>query len=157
MLVSNTTLHHSCYLVNDLEKSVNSLVKSISSTFRTWTIKPEKCMVKGKSAQFSFRVAMAQIGDASIELISPLTGYSVYNEYLDKKGEGFHHVCFAYEDLKGMQSAKSELLNKGYNMIQHAKTEGIFEFGYFSLPGTNIFLELLYLNGLTEPEKIIYS
>jgi catechol 2,3-dioxygenase-like lactoylglutathione lyase family enzyme len=154
MLVSNATLHHTCFLVNDLEKSVNALVKSISLTFNTWTIKPERCMVKGKYSQFSFRVAMAQIGDASIELISPLSGDSIYNEYLLKNGEGFHHICFAYEDLKSMQSAKSELLNKGYNMIQHAKTDGAFEFGYFSLPGANILLELLYLNGLPEPEKI---
>lgn len=154
MLVSNTTLHHNCYLVNDLEKSVNSLVKSISSTIRTWTIKPEKCMVKGRSSRFSFRVAMAKIGDTNIEILSPLTGYSIYNEHLDKNGEGFRHICFAYEDIKSMHTAKKELLNQGYNMIQHAKTEGVFEFGYFSLPGANILLELLFLNGLPEPEKI---
>lgn len=155
MSVSNATLHHTCFLVNNLEKSAQALSKSLSVKWNIWTITPEKCMVNNNPSPFSFRVALTQIGDASLELICPVSGYSVYHDHMDKKGEGFHHTCLAYADLGSLQAAKDELLNKGYKMIQHGETEGAFEFCYFELGEADIILELLYLSGLPEPEQII--
>jgi hypothetical protein len=141
--------------VKGLEKSAEKLAKSLSVTWNLWTIEPERCIVNGNSSPFSFRVALAQVGDASLELLYPHSGNSVYDEHLMTKGEGFHHTCFAYADLESMQSARDELLGQGHKMIQHGTTEGIFEFCYFELAEANIILELLYLKELPPPEKII--
>lgn len=156
MPVSNSaTLHHTCILVNDIEKSAKNLAESMSLSWNFWTISPEHCFVNGEPSAFSFKVGFAQIGGANLELISPHTGHSVYNEHLKSKGEGYHHCCLAYADLESMQSAKDELQKKGYKMIQHGYTEGVFEFCYFELTEPNMLVELLYLKELPPPEKTL--
>ena len=152
---NNATLHHTSILVKDLEKSAENFAKALSVTWNLWTIEPDKCFVNGKASPFSFRVALTQVGDASLELITPNSGESVYDEQLATKGEGFHHTCFAYPDLESMQAAKNEMLAQGFSLIQHGYTEGAFEFCYFELKEPNVLLELLYLKELPPPEKTI--
>ena len=156
MSVANSaTLHHTCILVNDLEKSAEKLAKILSVTWNLWTIAPDQCFVNGQPSPFSFRIGFAQVGGSNLELISPHTGHSIYDEHLKQKGEGYHHSCFAYSDLEGMQAAKDELQKGGYKMVQHGYTEGVFEFCYFELTEPNMLLELLYLKELPPPEKTI--
>ncbi|HRI86231.1 MAG TPA: VOC family protein [Ignavibacteria bacterium] len=156
MPVSNSaSLHHTSILVSDIEKSAKKLAKTLSVTWNIWTITPEHCFVNGESSPFSFKAAFAQVGDGNLELISPHTGNSVYNEHLKLRGEAFHHACFAYADLQSMQSAKDELEKQGFKLIQHGYTEGVFEFCYFELTEPNMLLELLYLKELPPPEKTI--
>ena len=156
MPVSNSaTLHHTCILVKDIESSAEKLAKTLSVTWNIWTITPEHCFINGEHSPFSFRAAFAQVGGGNLELISPNSGMSVYNEHLKLKGEGYHHSCFAYTDLESMQTAKKELQQQGFKMIQHGYTEGVFEFCYFELTEPNLLLELLYLKELPPPEKTI--
>jgi methylmalonyl-CoA/ethylmalonyl-CoA epimerase len=55
--------------------------------------------VRGKPAQFTMRLALTQVGNIQWELIQPLSGPSVYQEFLDQKGEGLHHVACDVEDF----------------------------------------------------------
>lgn len=143
MPVSNSaTLHHTSILVNDLEATAEKLSKTLSVSWNLWTITPDHCFVNGEPSPFSFRVGFAQIGGANIELISPHSGKSIYDDYLKLKGEGHHHTCFAYSDLESMQSAKEELQKQGHKMVQHGYTDGIFEFCYFELTEPNMLIEL---------------
>ena len=156
MPVSNSaTLHHTSILVKDIESAAEKLAKALSVSWNIWTITPEHSFVNGERSPFSFRAAFAQVGGGNIELLSPHSGKSVYDEYLKLKGEGYHHSCFAYADLESMQSAKKELQEQGYKMIQQGYTEGVFEFCYFELTEPNVLLELLYLKELPPPEKTI--
>src|SRR5687767_12578746 len=137
---NNATLHHTSILVNDVEKSAEKLAKALSVSWNLWTIKPDHCFVNGKHSPFSFRVGFAKVGGAYLELISPHSGTSVYDEHLKLKGEGYHHTCFAYADIQSMQSAREELKSQGYKMIQQGYTEGSFEFCYLELTEPNILL-----------------
>ncbi len=151
----SATLHHTCILVKDLDKAAGNLAKTLGVTWNIWTIAPENCFVNGKPASFSFRVALAQVGGANFELLSPHSGSSIYDEYLKSKGEGYHHTCFAYADLESMHAAMEELKGQGYNMVQNGHTEGAFEFCYFELTDPGVVLELLYIKELPPPEKTI--
>ena len=156
MPVSNSaTLHHTSILVRNLELSAAKLAKTLSVSWNIWTITPDHCFVHGKPSPFSFKAAFAQVGGANLELISPSSGNSVYDEHLELNGEGYHHTCFAYQDLETMQAAKKELQEQGCKMIQHGYTEGVFEFCYFELTEPSMLLELLYLKELPPPEKTI--
>ena len=154
-ITNSATFHHNCFLVNELERSAEELSKALSVSWDIWTLSPDNCFVHGQPGKFSFQVALAQIGDSKLELLSPLSGKSVYTEHLKSRGEGYHHSCLAYTDIESMQSAKADLLAKGYRMIQHGYTEGVFEFCYFELPAANIIMELLFLKALPPPEKTI--
>ncbi|MEJ2690291.1 MAG: methylmalonyl-CoA epimerase [Deltaproteobacteria bacterium] len=46
------------------------------------------------------RVAFFDLGDTHIELLEPLTGESPIARFLDKNGEGVHHLAYLTEDIE---------------------------------------------------------
>jgi catechol 2,3-dioxygenase-like lactoylglutathione lyase family enzyme len=149
-------LHHTGFVVQDIEKAAKALSESLSiGPWNIWTIEPTEGTVHGKRASFSFRVALADVGGASYELLSPASGETVYTEHLAKHGEGFHHTCLLYPDLAALRTAKSELLSQGREMVQGASLGDAAEFFYFQIPEIGSLIELLYLGELPPPEKTI--
>lgn len=49
-----------------------------------------------------------------LELIEPLAGEEAVTKFLEKRGEGIHHICFEVPDIKGMMK---ELMSKGYKPL----------------------------------------
>jgi methylmalonyl-CoA/ethylmalonyl-CoA epimerase len=47
------------------------------------------------------KVAMFPLGDVRIELLEPTSPDSPIARFMEKKGEGIHHIAFQVEDLKG--------------------------------------------------------
>jgi len=45
------------------------------------------------------KVAFFQIGETHIELVCPTSEESAVARHLEKKGEGFHHICYATDDI----------------------------------------------------------
>ncbi len=155
---SPAALHHACFLVRDLEGTAQRLADTLRiGPWNIWTITPAECRVHGKSSPFSFRVALAQVGGATFELISPHSGASVYDDHLAKHGEGFHHTCLVYPTMETMRRAKAELLRQGRELIQEGSAGDVFDFGYFLFPEIGSAVELLYLDAsqLPPPEAVI--
>ena len=149
------SLHHTCWVVNDLEAVARSLADSLSIQWGVWTISPDDCTVNGEEVPYSFRLAVAQVGDSNFELIEPLEGHSVYVEHLATKGEGFHHTCLIYQSHEAMRAARDELADQGLVMIQSGALGDAGEFYYFHMPENDSALELLYLTELPPPEMTI--
>ena len=61
------------------------------------------------------RVAFLPIGDSRIELVEPITSDTGLSRFLEKRGPGFHHLCFEVknlaEKLQQLESAGVELIN----------------------------------------------
>jgi catechol 2,3-dioxygenase-like lactoylglutathione lyase family enzyme len=153
-------LHHTCFLVRDLEGTAQALADSLGiGPWNIWTIEPAHCRVHGREQPFSFRVALATVGGGTFELITPHTGESVFDEHLAKHGEGYHHICMVYPSLEAVREAKAELLRQGREMIQEATAGDVFYFGYFLFPEIGSLVELLYLDAaqLPPPELVIAS
>lgn len=55
-------------------------------------------------------------GDTKIELLQSLTNDSVIKKFLDKKGEGIHHIAFEvediYEEINRLKKEGFEILNE---------------------------------------------
>jgi methylmalonyl-CoA/ethylmalonyl-CoA epimerase len=62
------------------------------------------------------RVAFFQIGDSEIELVEPTNDSSGIARYLNKHGEGLHHICIEVEDLdsllRGLRADGFRLVNQ---------------------------------------------
>ena len=60
--------------------------------------------------------AFFKTGNAKIELIESITETGVINRFIDKKGEGIHHIAFEVEDIyaemKRLQAEGFILLNE---------------------------------------------
>jgi 4-hydroxyphenylpyruvate dioxygenase-like putative hemolysin len=82
--------------------------------------------------------------------MQPLTGRSVYDEFLEKKGEGLHHIKLYYEDC---QKALEEFKKKGVEVIQSGK----FDEDEFYYLDTEASLGTIYEIGnngkIREPER----
>jgi methylmalonyl-CoA/ethylmalonyl-CoA epimerase len=67
------------------------------------------------------RVAFYRIGDIRIELLEPTDAASTISTFLDKRGEGLHHVAFTVDDI---EARIAELKQDGLRMIDEAPRPG---------------------------------
>jgi hypothetical protein len=110
------------YVVKDLERAMRSFWEVFKiGPWDMYTFAPpalRESIVYGKPSDHTYRLAITWISDVQIELIQPLTGHSIYDEFLEKKGEGVHHIKLYYKDC---QKALEELKRKGISVIQSGK------------------------------------
>ena len=67
------------------------------------------------------RVAFFRAGDVRIELLEPTEPESTVAKFLEKRGEGLHHLAFAVEDL---EARIAELKANGVRMIDDEPRTG---------------------------------
>jgi methylmalonyl-CoA epimerase len=48
------------------------------------------------------KVAVFPCGESRIELLEPTNSDSPIHRFLEKKGEGIHHLCFKVDDIESM-------------------------------------------------------
>ena len=60
------------------------------------------------------RVAFLPVGTSDIELVEPQEKESGLAKFLDKRGEGVHHICFEVDDIN---AALVRLKEKGAQLI----------------------------------------
>ncbi len=52
-------------------------------------------------AEQKVKVAMFKIGEAKIELLEPTSEESPIAKFIEKKGEGIHHIAYQTDDIEG--------------------------------------------------------
>lgn len=52
-------------------------------------------------AEQKVKVAMFEVGNVHIELLEPTSEDSPIAKFLEKNGEGMHHICYEVEDVDG--------------------------------------------------------
>jgi hypothetical protein len=57
----------------------------------------------GNPSDAKAKLAFVALENIQIELIQPLGGKSTWQEYLDKHGEGIHHVAFGVKGIDGVE------------------------------------------------------
>jgi methylmalonyl-CoA epimerase len=74
------------------------------------TVMPEEVVESEK-----VRVAMVPVGESRIELLEPTVPESTIAKFLEKRGQGLHHVALHVTDLSGtvarLQAAGTKLIN----------------------------------------------
>ena len=101
--------------------------------------------VRGEPAEFSMRLALAG-SDPQLELLQPLEGEDMLREWLDRRGEGLHHLGYRVdsidETIEHMAQAGCECIQHGYGF----GADGSGAFAYFDTEA-----ELGYLVEAIEP------
>ena len=67
------------------------------------------------------RTAFLSAGDATIELLEPTGPQSTVAKFIEKRGEGIHHICFRVDDIEAQLERLKEL---GYRLINEAPVPG---------------------------------
>lgn len=67
------------------------------------------------------RVAFIDSGNVKLELLQPIDETSAVHTFIEKKGEGIHHVAFGVTNI---QERLNELKEKGVRLIQETPKVG---------------------------------
>jgi methylmalonyl-CoA epimerase len=67
------------------------------------------------------KVAFLPVGESEIELVEPLTVESGIAKFLEKRGEGLHHICLEVDDI---EAALRDLRAKGMRLIDRKPRQG---------------------------------
>jgi methylmalonyl-CoA/ethylmalonyl-CoA epimerase len=70
---------------------------------------------RGRPANARMRYALAFSGELMLELIEPLEGESIWQEYLDARGPSLHHIAFYVDDFA---AATGALAQRGWTNVQ---------------------------------------
>lgn len=65
-------------------------------------------------ASESVRVAFIDAGNVKLELLEPMSTQSAIHAFIEKKGEGIHHIAFGVE---GIEERMKELREKGIRVL----------------------------------------
>ena len=66
-------------------------------------------------------VAFLPIGESRIELLEPTSPDSPVAKFLQKRGGGIHHLCFAVDDI---ENALADLAQRGFRLIHQTPVPG---------------------------------
>ncbi len=81
-----------------------------------------KCYNIEEVADQKVKTAFFMVGQTKIELLEPTSEESTIAKFIEKKGEGIHHLAFAVED--GVQNALNEMTEKGIQLLDKAPRKG---------------------------------
>ena len=81
-----------------------------------------KCYAVEEVADQKVKTAFFKIGETKIELLEPTSEDSTIAKFIEKRGEGIHHLAFAVAD--GVANALTEVAEKGVKLIDQAPRRG---------------------------------
>jgi methylmalonyl-CoA epimerase len=73
---------------------------------------------------FGVEAVLLEIGDAHVELLTPISSDSAVARFLEQKGPGMHHVAYRTEDI---DAALERLRESGVRMLDEQPRTGILE------------------------------
>ncbi|MDP3938799.1 MAG: methylmalonyl-CoA epimerase [Deltaproteobacteria bacterium] len=109
---SFTRIHHVGIVVRNLEKAYGFWRDTLQLAVSKTAVVPDQ----GVSA------ALLPCGESEIELLEPVNENGGVAKFLEKRGEGLHHVCFQTDDVSG---ALKEAEAKGIPLIDKAPRKGL--------------------------------
>jgi methylmalonyl-CoA/ethylmalonyl-CoA epimerase len=105
--------------VDHISIAVNNLDEGLKTFGNLLGIKPSHIE---EVPDQGIKAAMIMVGDVEIELIEPTKPDSGVAKFLEKKGEGIHHICFEVDDVdKELES----LASKGVELIDKQGRKGL--------------------------------
>ncbi|WP_026711757.1 methylmalonyl-CoA epimerase [Flavobacterium filum] len=97
-------------------------VKSLEEAIPFWEEKLGlKCYNIEEVKEQKVKTAFFMIGQSKIELLESTDPDGPIGKFIEKKGEGIHHLAFA---VKGIENQLEELSENGVQLIDHQPRKG---------------------------------
>jgi methylmalonyl-CoA/ethylmalonyl-CoA epimerase len=145
-------------VVRDIDRAMERYVEEVGiGPWTVYTFSPDwiRMTFRGKEQGYTMILALAQLGGVMYELIQPVEGPSSYEEFLNERGEGLHHLGYFVDDI---DAAIAEMEGKGFPVIQSGRgfgTEDDGAYAYFETEGAlGHIIEAIEMPGaLPDPER----
>jgi len=80
-----------------------------------------KCYAVEEVADQKVKTAFFMVGQTKIELLESTDPEGPIGKFIEKRGEGIHHLAYA---VKGLESSLEELKSKGIKLIDEKSRKG---------------------------------
>ena len=104
-------IDHIGIAVSDLEAAVDTYEQLLD----------RECYKRETVEDQQVETAFFQTGQSKVELLGATSPDSVIAKYLEKKGEGMHHVAFEVDDI---HAELDRLREKGFTVLSDEPTQG---------------------------------
>jgi catechol 2,3-dioxygenase-like lactoylglutathione lyase family enzyme len=112
-------------VVRDVEQSARAYAEllgvDVPSCVLTAPEEKSHIRYRGQPTQGRAKIAFFQLDNLSLELIEPVGGPSAWQEFLETRGEGVHHIAF---QISGMDEQIACLEAKGLPLLQRGDFTG---------------------------------
>ena len=100
------SMHHAAIVVKDIDEALRFYRDALGLELE------ERRRVEAEDVEIAF----LPLGESEIELLSPLSSDSGVARFLEKRGEGLHHICLAVDDIDAamgrLEQAGAEVLSE---------------------------------------------
>jgi catechol 2,3-dioxygenase-like lactoylglutathione lyase family enzyme len=110
----------------------------------------------GRTVWAREKIALAQVGDVQLELVQPVEGPSIYQDWLDEVGEGLHHMNFLVDDV---DEAVEMLAMEGFPSMQSGRFEPREQKGaynYIDIKPLRTIWEPVHIGEIIAAEPVMY-
>lgn len=122
-----------CVVSRDIHRTMEGMVKLGIGPWRLYEFGPETVSNQtymGQPASYKMKLALAFSGTMMWEIIEPVTGPNIYEDFLRDHGEGIHHVGQACNGLSYAERVATYQA-RGLKMIQSGTWAGRVPYAYF--------------------------
>ena len=85
---------------------------------------------RGRPSPFTLKVCFAEMGGVMWELMEPVSGDTIFSDFLDRHGEGIHHLAFDCNDIP-FEDRIAEFERRGFTLAQSGSWMGRNHFAFF--------------------------
>jgi hypothetical protein len=114
------------WVVRDMDRALLGF-EAIFGPFRVGQARVEGALYRGRLADVTLKLATARSGGIEIELIQVVEGESPHREFVERHGDGPHHVRFRVTGIDGKLAA---LAASGYETIWYKRINDEIAFAY---------------------------
>jgi methylmalonyl-CoA/ethylmalonyl-CoA epimerase len=146
-LNKNRKIYQIAWVTRDLEKSMKAWVDNLKIgpwtvlTFTNQSLKYLKVDDKTVTEPFKFLIGISWIGDMQLELIEPVYGPTIYEAFIQKHGEGLHHIKERIGD-DAIEGVVQEYRDEGIGVTQTGQFETDFHYYLDTEPKLDFIYEL---------------
>lgn len=74
-------------------------VRNLAESIKTYSLMGLKIGKTEEVPAMGVKVAFIPVGETRLELLEPTSKESVVQKFIEKRGEGIHHICFLVKDI----------------------------------------------------------
>jgi len=142
-------------VTGDHKRTMEGLCRLGIGPWRIYTFSPENTTNQtyhGKPSPYTLKVCFAQVGDMIWELMEPISGTTIFADFLEKHGEGIHHIAYDCNNIPFEQRI-AEFKRRGFELVQTGSWMGN-DFAFFDTEDatTTCFETYAFSDGWEYPE-----
>jgi methylmalonyl-CoA/ethylmalonyl-CoA epimerase len=113
------------FVVQDLDRIINHWEQlGLKNIRRMGTQDVPGITYLGKKSPLTLKIAQGEIGGVRVRWIQPVRGTSDFDRFLERHGDGVHHLAYAVRNEEGLEKQLRNFRSKGVGVVMEADWKG---------------------------------